>query len=68
MGWQATEETLEVREGIDVLLPTGPYHRPNANRQLRCALRSDDTDVPCGVTSGPLAAGSALMLPRLVGF
>jgi hypothetical protein len=44
VGWQATEEALEVGEGIDVLLPTGPFHQPNANGQLRCALRSDDTE------------------------
>ncbi len=31
-------------------------------------LRSDDTDAPYGVASGPLAAGSALMLPRIFGF
>src|SRR5262249_41982602 len=31
-----------------------------------CARRSDDTDAPYGVTSGPLAAGSAHMLSPLV--
>jgi hypothetical protein len=31
----------------------------------QCVRRSDDTDAPCGVASGPLAAGSALMQPHL---
>jgi hypothetical protein len=34
-------------------------------RRGHCALRSDDTEAPSGVASGPLAVGSALMLPRL---
>jgi hypothetical protein len=33
-----------------------------------CALRSDDTDARTGVASGPLAAGSALVLPHPVHF
>ena len=32
------------------------------NRLSRCALRSDDTEAPTGVASGPLRAESALML------
>jgi hypothetical protein len=30
-----------------------------------CALRSDDTDAPYGVTSGPMATRSAFMLSHL---
>jgi hypothetical protein len=41
----ATEDILEVREGIDVLMFAGPFHRPDTNQQPRCALRSDDTEV-----------------------
>jgi hypothetical protein len=44
MGRQATEDILEVREGIDVVMFAGPFHRPDMNQQPRCALRSDDTD------------------------
>src|SRR5262249_47898921 len=41
---------------------TSPYH---PNPLSRCARRSDDTDAPSGVASGPMAAGSAFMLPHL---
>jgi hypothetical protein len=44
LGWQATEEVLEVGEGIDVVMLTGPFHRPDTNQQPRGARRSDDTE------------------------
>ena len=34
--------------------------------ELSCARRSDDTDAPSGVTSGPMAAGSVVMPRHLV--
>jgi hypothetical protein len=36
------------------------------NRLSRCALRSDDTEAPTGVASGPMSAESALMPPHPV--
>ncbi len=33
---------------------------------VSCARRPDDTDAPSGVVTGPMAAGSAPMLPHLV--
>ena len=50
---------------IDVVMHTGSSHRPDTNRQPRCARRSDDTDAPSEVASGRLAVGSALMLAHL---
>ena len=44
LGWQATEEVLEVAEGIDFVMLTGLFHLSDTNRQPRCARRSDDTD------------------------
>jgi transposase len=42
-------------------------HGVDASRQAEsCASRSHDTDARCGVASGPLAAGSALIPPHLV--
>ena len=49
LGWQAMEEVPEVGEGIDILLLTGPFHRPDTSRQPCCALRSDDTEAFSGV-------------------
>jgi hypothetical protein len=31
-GRQAMEDILEVSEGIDVVILTGPFHRPDTNR------------------------------------
>src|SRR5262245_5132136 len=45
--------------------PSSSIHRPDTSRQPRCARRSDDTDARSGVASGPLAVGSAPMLPHL---
>jgi hypothetical protein len=49
LGWQATEEVLEVGEGIDVVMLTGPSHRLDTNRQPRGARRSDDTEAFSGM-------------------
>ena len=51
--WQATEEVLEVGEGIDVLMLRGPFHWPDTERTPRCALRSDDTDAFSGASAVP---------------
>jgi hypothetical protein len=55
-----------IGEGINVVMPTGAFHRPDTNRLPRYARRSDDTDAPYGVASGSMEAGSAFMLPHLV--
>jgi hypothetical protein len=35
-----------IGERINVVMPTGPFHRSDTNRRSRCARRSDDTDAP----------------------
>ena len=43
-------------------------HRPVANREPRRALRSDDTEAPCVVASGPMSAGAGFILRHLLRF
>jgi hypothetical protein len=54
-----------IGEGINVVMLTGAFHRPDANRQSRCARRSDYTEAPCGDASDSMAVGSKLMPPPL---
>jgi PAS domain-containing protein len=49
-------------QNVEMLMSS---HRPDTNRQPRCALRSEHTDAPSGVAFGRLAVGSAPMLPHL---
>jgi hypothetical protein len=48
-----------VPDGVHAVLPAVLGERA-------CARRSDDTDSPSWVVPGPMAAGSAFMLPHLV--
>ena len=57
MGRQATEDILEVREGIDVVMFVGPFDRPDTNQHPRCARRSDDTEACSGLSVGTLEPG-----------
>jgi hypothetical protein len=40
-----------IGEGINVVMLTGAFHRPDTNRQSRCARRSDDTEAIWGEAS-----------------
>ena len=57
------KQTAELVNRIPSLLRSSPWPR---DREPRCARRSDDTEAPTGVASGPMASEPASMFPHLV--